>query len=296
MKQKQDYEEAQIKLTNTKSTEDNIPQPEHLAGSTTPVNINPPLSRPSPGYEDLDPTGYEQIHPAAQKRPSPKSKRDFDDYNDPADSLPEHFLRDRKAKLSGHGSSSSSSSPKKQKAFQLSTSTDEYTEVFDNLPPGEVGVVGLPKTRAMSESHSSRKRTSPKHGVVQNGLKESGVSRPAGGSLENVQGFGDRMDSTRQSKRDSAKEIVELDLSKRKFRMTSGKRDIKKSKDTIDGEISTEVESSKKFEVSAEVSNQSYAVVNLADKQKYRTESDDIKKEGSGAPRHYGNEVEALKA
>ena len=262
------------------------------------MNISPPIFRPSPGYEDLDPSGYDQVHPAAQKPPSPKSKHDFDDYNDPADTLPEHILRDRKAKLSGHGSSSSSSQ-KKQRTFQLSTSTDEYTEVFDNLPPGEVGVVGLPKTRAMSDSSSSTKKTSPKHGVIQNGLKESNVSQPAGGSLENVQGFGDRMDSTRQSKRDSTKEIVELDLGKRKFRMTSGKRDAKTNKDMIDGEMSMEMETSKKFEVSAEECDQSYAVVNLADKQKYRPESDGIKKEGSGAPKHYGsndNELEATKA
>ena len=260
---------AQTNPTTTSKRKENSPKPAPQV-----------FSRPTPGYEDIDP-----IEPAAQTsvEPTTKNKRPprADDYNDPLDCLPPNHP------LTGQITGNLKSSQKK-KTFQLSTSPDVYTEVFDSLTSSGAP---QPTCKVVSNSRPDKNKArasfsgSPTQyaNIAENGLKENLTNSVPGGSLDNVSGLRERGDTTRQSKRDSGKEIVELDFSKKRFRVASKSG---KHEDTIqdktDGETSPKGGSPKKAD-----REEAYAVVNLADKQRYRAESDSTKKEGSGTPSHF---------
>ena len=330
IKSREQYEQAQLVSSKPESEQEIIPSTETETGvtsntATSEVKENSPkpapqvFSRPTPGYEDIDPIesaaqanttvtpevkksspkpspqvfspstpGYEDIdptEPAAKTSvaPTTENKRSprVDDYNDPLDCLPPNHP------LAGQITGRSSS--QKKKTFQLSTSADDYTEVFDSLTSS-----GAPLPKVMPDSRPGKYKArasfsgSPTQcaSITENGLKENLTNSVPGGSLDNVSGLRERGGTTRQSKRDSGKEIVELDFSKKRFRVTS-----KSSKqedliqDKTDGETSPKGGSPKKVD-----KEEPYAMVNLSDKQRYRAESDNIKKEGSGVPSHYGPE------
>lgn len=293
-KKRDEYEEAQLAMS----------QPEHTQEHASPnaptiVTIHPEsreqvFFKPSPGYEDIEiettkpllkTTTTETHYQSAPSRstngyqdtappPTVGSTPRIGDYNNPIDYLPaDHFLLDKTVK------------PSAPSTKIISTSIDTYSEVFDSRGnDGGGNMVILPKVRAMSDSkpvrEGSLKKSSgspsrPGH-AYENGPLEVGSSGRPAKSMDNITGFGERLDPIRQSKRDDVKEVVELDFTKKRFRVTSTKR----RKDMTDGEISPSGDK-----------KESYAVVNLADKRCYRAESDNIKQEGSGFPSHYGPEA-----
>ncbi len=293
-RKRDEYEEAQLAMSQPERTQ------EHASpNAATRVMISPESEsreqqffKPSLGYEDIEiettepmlKTTTETYHQSAPSRstnhgydsPIVGSTPRIGDYNNPIDYLPtDHFLLDKTVKPSA---------PKASTKI-ISTSVDTYSEVFDSRESDGGGniMVILPKVRAMSDSkpvrESSLKKSngSPSHPgrVYENGPLEVGSSGRPAHSMDNVTGFGERLDCIRQSKRDDVKEVVELDFTKKKFRVTSTRR-----KDMTGGEVSP-----------SGAKEESYAVVNLADKRCYRAESDNIKQEGSGFPRHYGPEA-----
>ncbi len=291
LKKREEYEETQLlanqpmSFSESNNTKENI-SPIDTRAPTAEIITQPFVNaaNAAPGYEDVEPlTTIEPLSKSAPQRlvpsnygyedanPPVSSTPRIGDYNNPIDYLPEdHFLLDSKLKVGTPGTSSKI----------VSTSVDEYSEVFDRRGDGGNMII-LPKVRAMSDSKPvrdvSRKKSSgnsptrPEIKYENGPLGGSSYERPAA-SMDSV----DRITSNKQFKRDDTKEVVELDFTKKKFRVASTKR----SKDVTDGDVSPP----------AKV-KEDYAMVNLADKRCYRAESDSCKQDGSGIPLHYGPEA-----
>ena len=244
----------------------------------------------------------------------PKSEGNY--YN-PADALPNPFGNPGRTNSTGK-----SSPPDGNRRFKLNGITGGnptpetngfYTEVFDSLPAGEVQAVSrsMPKAdRAFSDSSSRDQRKyipgyedvslddqSSSAGGSDGVIKPS--SLPARSMDDLVSDEGVKRHSMPHGRRESAKEEVQLvDAKTRSFRISKKKGGAssngKEHKGSSDGEgtdgdidMSRVKEKEAMFELSDGVGLDSYALVNLTDKQKYRTEDDVMKQEGSGTPRHY---------
>ena len=279
-----------------------------------------------PGFDDINPPGpgYEDI-PGPLSRSAPTKSNQ---YEDPRDAIHNNdkLLKNLKGGASHTQQHGGGNSPPDKKKFQMSDTTEgeDYTPVFDTLPSGEIPqVVQRSSVRAMSDSSSDPKahkdnvRSSFPH---QDGTSPQNidVAKPAISSPETSPNLGERKDSARKSKRASDKEVVEFDptcnKNKKVFRVTSTKKrkhpakENTDSKDSPDGEMNGGTSSSesspvkeKEFHISDGLPSESYAVVNLTDKKKYRAEADILKSEGSGVPQHYRpplvrSEAEAITA
>lgn len=300
LKKREEYEEAQLVANQPMSFSGSDRAKENVSPHTTRVPMSAqvrthPFINTAPGYEDVEPetttTTTEPLAKSAPQRLAPNSPGYEDvtasdvpvgssprigDYNNPIDYLPEdHFLMDSKVKVGA---------PRRSSKI-VSTSVDEYSEVFDRRDSNGGNMIILPKVRAMSDSKphrdGSRKKSSGNSPTRPDNAYENGPlgvgERPAV-STDNVTGLGDRISSAKQSKRDYTKEVVELDFTKKRFRVASTKRS-KEGCETTDGDVSPNK------------AKEDYAMVNLADKRCYRAESDSCKQEGSGIPLRYGPEA-----
>lgn len=248
----------------------------------------------------------------------------IDPYEDPVDAV---LHKVGVAKKSG-GSPQS----KKLNIGGADTVGEEYTVVFDTLPTGQVEKVQpiLAKTvRGLSDSSPTRKSprtptaptpaataltgpatspsltTSYENSPFHSSANDAVADESPGASDDSNPGKVKRQDSTRQSNRKPAKEVVEFDPNKpKKFRMTSS---IKKRSDgkTDDGVNLTDASPmasqtdegtqwaeaattpTRSFSIHTAGGQLSYALVNMEDKKKNRMVSDASKTEGSGVPQHY---------
>ena len=268
----------------------------------------------TPGYDDVeDPRplpGYDTVVVLSKSAPVSR-KIDRGEYEDPADAVPrevaaaQSHLRGIKSNVVVPKSQVSPSEPKK---FQLTTNVDDkYTAVYN---PGEGEAIGQPVSMklAMSDSspshhlingsHSSPGKQ-PHHYTNTAGGMEAGNSS-SGGSMDDMSKGFDRKEPIRGSKHKSAKEEVEFDpTSKKVFRVTSTKKkQAANGRDLPDGggEEGSNGDSSpnskshmkeKRFDLYGDNNMEEYSMVNVADKKKYRTEDDVMKKEGSGIPQRY---------
>ena len=202
-----------------------------------------------------------------------------------------------------------------------------YSDVFDKLPPNQAESVGRPmpkSVRTISDSHGPRYDPGYEDVGDLSSNSEGGTAvKPSSlpsGSLGDIDVAGNqdtkRFSGPHGGRRESSKEMVKMDLKTRNFRLTSTGQAKKTRVDTENPEpedsnfnnnkstvsptqehvVSMEdVDAAKKlklkeaaFEIEeAQPRSDSYAMVNVADKQQYRAEADGDKAEGSGAPRHY---------
>ncbi len=294
LKKREEYEEAQLLANQPMSFSESGSSQKNISPVTARVPMSAevrtqPFVKPAPGYEDIEPA-TEPLSKSAPQRLAPNSHSFEDispsdvpvgstprigDYNNPIDYLPDdHFLLDPKLKVGTPGRSSNI----------VSTSVDEYSEVFDKRDSNGGNMIILPTVRAMSDSKpardGSRKKSSrsslTRPDNVNGPIGDESCERSAK-SMDNV--TGDQTIPAKQSKRDDTKEVVELDFTKKRFRMASTKRS-KENRDATDG-----------GDVSPGKAKEDYAMVNLADKRCYRAESDNCKSEGSGIPLRYGPEA-----
>ena len=271
----------------------------------------------SPGYEDVEPQspGYDNVMPISKSAQASQNGNPSvtnvgggvgGEYEDPADAVANEIgVRHLRGSPKGRAvvAPKSQISPEKPRKFQFSSSVnDKYTDVYNPGDGEMVGQSGLSK-RALSDSSANRLvngRHSPgklahhyQNTIGTGGGEEGGHS--SGSSLDDMSKVMDRTEPIRSSKHKSAKEEVEFDPTSRKvFRVTSTKK--KRSpngRDLPDGGESNGDSSpdakikEKQFNLSDELSGEEYSMVNVADKQKYRTEDDTMKKEGSGIPQRY---------
>jgi hypothetical protein len=236
-----------------------------------------------PGYEEVSIQPHSELEQGGQSVSDP--------YASPADAVPR-----TPGKVGG-----AKKSPKKLSVGTGVLATgDNYTPVFNTLPTGHVQRVSPAQgpgrtTRALSDSSPAAQ--SPKALVA----SYENTSPPKDGSEQvgatGGAGIGDRKDRNRQSSRGHAKEVVELDPNRKKFRMTSDvrKKSDQRSMDCSDQPDGGSQESegaahvpSRPFSIHTEDQGKlSYALVNMDDKMKYRLETGAIKSEGSGTPQHY---------
>ena len=252
------------------------------------------------------PPGYEDV---------PGPRLPDDDYNHPADMIAGHV---NPKETSPCKSSPPGGGRKFQIEPKMSTSQEEYTAVFDTLPEGKAERIGRPRPRGHSDSSPLVRNFSGDHHSdpteLNFGPDLSGVAKPSSlpsHSLEDLAGSMPRNETKRQStKRDSAKEFVEIDTRTKTVRMESQRKRkpngiannncnnnyLDNDGDSPDGSakgaepaVSASAVKSKlkEFEISGDGPSDEYATVNLTDKQQYRTEADVTKREGSGKPQHY---------
>ena len=232
------------------------------------------------------------------------TKSDDDAYNDPADVVARSSLF-REGRVSSSGEAS--------RKFQIGSSpkpgVEEYTEVFDRLPIGEVERVSGPNFKLGGQVLST---SPPPNGM--NGYEDvtseeclKPGSLPAG-SMEFLADDDTRRFSMPAGKRQSAgkdKEEVKYDPTAKKFLSESQrkkKRNMNSNNHNGQWKRSPEKPARKmpsfedesplkpkeaRFEMTDGFPQESYAEVNLTDKQKYRAEEDGLKREGSGVPLHY---------
>ena len=288
------------------------PSPSSLAAQTAKPKMVKTLNF-APGYEDMEPPspGYDMVVPISKSGPT-STKGNVSstqiggggEYEDPADAV-HHDIGVHKLQGGAVVAPKSQISPDKPKKFQLATSLDlKYTDVYN---PGDGETIGQPTAatkRAISESTRNRVvngNHSPgklaHHYQNTAGVGEGTTS--SGDSLDDLPAVMDRADQVRGSKKHkSAKEEVKFDPSKKVFRMTSTRkkqavngRDFPDQGGDSTGDSSPDAkmsEKEKQFNLSDENSGgEEYSIVNMADKSKYRTEDDVIKKEGSGVPQRY---------
>lgn len=268
-----------------------------------------------PGYEDMDPLpspGYDMVIPLSKSAPVSNDPTDVGggEYEDPADAL-HHTIGVHKLHGGAVVAPKSQISPDKPKKFQLTTNLDtRYTDVYN---PGEGETIGQPATVSqrgkleMTPNNVVNGTHSPSK-LVHHYQNTVGGGEGSGDSLDEFQRDMDRQEPIRTSKKHkSAKEEVEFDpTSKRVFRVTSTKRkreangrDFSDNNGYSNGDSSPDAklgEKEKQFNMSDENSGgEEYSMVNMADKCKYRTEDDVMKKEGSGIPQRYSAAKSPLK-
>ena len=320
-KQRREYEERQLSKMDeaaatavTKSGSQNQRQSPPTGGGS-PVAKSAQSSSAvkvlsfNPGYEDVEAAspGYDMVVPVSKSAPATGGGVIVGgEYEDPADAVA-HEISIRQLSRGGVKGAvvapKSQISPDKPKKFQMTASLNErYTDVYN---PGDGETIGQPKSRAMSESAANNTRIvnghhQPHH--YQNTLG-GGATNSSGESLDDVthQPF-DRKEPIRGSKHKSAKEEVEFDPTARKvFRVTSTKKkQLTNGKDYLDGgesngDSSPESKKEKGFNLLDEQNGEEYSMVNVADKARYRTEDDMMKKEGSGVPQRYSAAKSPLK-
>ncbi len=200
---------------------------------------------------------------------------------------------------------------------------DEYSDVFDHLPQGKMELVARPPVvqndRTLSDtSLQARQKAGRMIGgyedVGGSSSEEGGMAVKPGslptGSLEHLaeEDTQERHFSMPAGRRHAVgrddKEMVSFDRTANKY-MTESMRK-KKPVPMAMGNESTKINghkvctsvgdspdgpSKKSTEMvdssDGSVSPDSYSVVNIADKKRYRAEADGMKKDGSGAPSHY---------
>ena len=282
LKKKQQYKEQEVNRQAGQPSQQGTPKPAATGTNIKVRSISPP------GYEDV-----------------PEPLHADDDYKNPVDTLPGHFLSSIPAKASPPGGG---------RKFQMEQRKDagpeEYTSVFDSLPPEKAERIGEPMKRHSDSSPLARQFSGDNHSdptefnfnAALPSVAEMKSSSLPPNSLEDLVGNESKRHS---SKRNSAKELVEFDPTTRKGRMESQRKKKPKLNGTVSKNDDNERDSpdggakgaesagsaslvkSKEFEVSGDNMSDSYAVVTLADKKQYRTEADIMKKEGSGKPEHY---------
>lgn len=294
-KEQELYEERKLKEQEVQQSK---PNP---AATNSCMNTRSSIS--PPGYEDV-----------------PDPRRPDNDYNNPVDTIPGHFM---KSKETSPGKSSPPAGGRKfQIESRMNEGQEEYTPVFDTLPKGKSERIGMPpssRPRGHSDSSPLVRNFSGDHHSdptefnfdPPNSSGEKPSSLPAH-SLENLAHSVPQNETKRQSmKRNSAKELVEIDTTTKKVRMESQRKKRKpngiannncnnnyldRDRDSADGGVngvepagSASPVKSKlaEFEISGDGPSDEYAQVNLTDKQQYRTEADVTKREGSGRPQHY---------
>ena len=308
-KQRKEYEERELRKMAAASATATQKQPPSPAKASPPASAQRGAVKAlnfTPGYEDIDQRpspGYDMVvPPMSRSAPVSRKVNGSGAYEDPADALPREVtvphLHGNKGAVVAPKSQISPNEPKFQ--FSTSAADERYTEVFN---PGEGETIGQQTTtvtKSMSDStphhivngsHSPGKQLHHYQNTVGGELGNS-----SGGSMDDEPGMIDRKEPGRESKRKSAKEVVEFDpTAKKVFRVTSTKKkQAVNGRDLPDGESSGDSspdakshDKGKQFSLSGEQSGEDYSMVNVADKQKYRTEDDTIKKEGSGVPQRY---------
>ena len=288
LKEQQQYEEQELKHQDNQPSQQDTPKP-----ATTGINMK---------VRSISPPGYEDV---------PDPHHADDDYKNPADTLPGHFMSSSPVKVSPPGGGR-----KFQIEHRKDAGQDEYTPVFDSLGPGKAERIGEPVIRPRGHSDSSplvKQFSGDNHSdptefnfntAVLPIVAEGKSSSLPPNSLEDlVEAYSESKRPS--SKRNSAKEFVEFDPTTRKGRMESQRKKKPKLNGTVSKNDDNERDSpdgdakgaesagsaspvkSKEFEVSGGNMSDSYAVVALVDKKQYRTEADMMKKEGSGKPEHY---------
>ena len=116
LKKKQQYKEQEVNRQAGQPSQQGTPKPAATGTNIKVRSISPP------GYEDV-----------------PEPLHADDDYKNPVDTLPHHFLSSIPAKASPPGGG---------RKFQMEQRKDagpeEYTSVFDSLPPEKAEWIGEP--------------------------------------------------------------------------------------------------------------------------------------------------------
>ena len=267
----------------------------------------------TPGYEDvqdLPMPGYDTVTLLSKSAPVSRKvdKSKNGEYEDPADAVPREIHSQLRGTKSNVIVPKSQISPNEPRKFQPSTNVgDKYTDVYN---PGEGETIGQPVSmkRAMSDSSPSHRLINSSHSSpgkqphhYQNTAGGTEMANSSsGGSLDDMPKAFDRKEPARGSKHKSAKEEVEFDpTAKKVFRVTSTKKKrTANGRDAPDGGGGEDSngdsspdskihEKEKRFDLYGDYSGEEYSMVNVADKRKYRTEDDTMKKEGSGVPQRY---------
>ena len=292
-KERADYEQRQLdKMAEmrAKRAAGDDPQQQVATGTiVTPLSASPPQGG-----------GYETVAPLS----SSVARGGTDPYEDPADAV---------ASVKKDAIKKSPVQPAKKMSVGIGGGVgEEYTPVFNTLPKGQVEKIHTQagkSGRSMSDSASptakSPHSTKPTSFTVsyenspspsKSGASPAHVHKPPASNESSPEEMR-RQDSTRLSSRKPAKEVVEFDPSKpRKFRVTSAAKRNEQRIEEVDGgsgerEASAAAPRTKSFSVQATVGTEdkgqlSYALVNMVDKKKRRSEQDMIKVEGSGIPQH----------
>lgn len=283
-------------------------------------------------YEEAELEVLKQ-HQKRGSRPENPKAPDTDDeneYRNPEDALPDHFRNAARGNSVGKGSS-----PPGERKFTIakpSGNPEEYTEVFDSLPPDQMQAVVRPvRQKAFSDSSPLPPRKKLFNGYEDLSLNggsttgdSDGVPKPnslPSRSLENLAEGYEHAESKRTSypastsrpgstkQRNMSKEVVRFDPQNKSFRLDGQKRRAGEAdnndeadsgynnRNSPDSDTATEAAKLKEqealFEITGEFSPDMYAMVNVADKQQYRTEADVMKSEGSGTPMRYRSGAQA---
>lgn len=298
-KQRMDYEEREMKkmAAASSSVSSNTATEGGSAVQMSKHSVVKTLNF-VPGYEDMDPlpsSGYDMVVPLSKSTPVSKNPTDVGggEYEDPVDAI-HHDIGIHKLHGGAVVAPKSQISPDKPKKFQLTTSLDKkYTDVYN---PGEGETISQ-KAKSESTPNNVVNGTHSPTKLMHHYQNTMGVGEGSGDSLDELQQSMERKEPIRSSKKHkSAKEEVEFDpTSKKLFRVTSAKKkreangkDFPDHNGYSNGDSSPDAKKEKQFNMSDEHSGgEEYSMVNMADKCKYRTEDDDIKKEGSGVPQRY---------
>ena len=255
---------------------------------------------------------------------SPEREGSDDLYTNPADAIADEeavkaaakkgSLKKKKRKRESRKSESESVSSAEQHVPEL------YTTVFDHLPVGEREVVQTKRGVSGSPSPHTERRTLGEGGggggvkrdvCGYEDVEDDMIARSAPSKDSPFSGGVAKLDDTYVAKkselkkryshpassrrdREGAKELVEVNpRSKKPVTLSSGRRK-KIQKEEVDGEEGEGPKSAdssptaKEFGITDKGGPQdSYAMVDMAGKFRYRAESDSMKREGSGAPKHY---------
>lgn len=237
--------------------------------------------------------GYEDVEPVTHTAGVVVDHGESDTYASPADAV---------ADTPGKVGVVIRSPKKLSIATGVSTTGENYTPVFNTLPRGQVETVPPTRaTRTLSDSSPAARSSKGATTAYENSPWPSPSKDEVGVAVGGAAGgIGDRQEGNRQSKRGSAKEVVEFDPNKeRKFRVTSDAAKKKVDTEQTDSSQSSQENSqwdsvatahvpTRPFSIHTEEQGQlSYALVNMEDKQRYRLEVNAIKSEGSGVPQHY---------
>ncbi len=274
-----EYEEWEMRQLAKPQSRESQGLPEEVRGGGGAV----------PGYEDIDPV-------------------DTDLYRNPADALA-HVSQLPRARFSGSGLDGGA--PRKLQISSVPQDgprPDEYSDVFDHLPQSRTELIAKPPAgRGNQASSAEAQRKLGGYEDVGSSSEEGMVVGKPGslptGSLEHLaeEDSPNRRYSMPAGRRHGVarddKEMVSFDRKANKYMTESMRR----KKDVVTTEQGSprvnghkESESpdgqspSKALDSSdGSLSPDSYSVVNIADKQKYRAEEDGLKREGSGRPARY---------
>ena len=298
-KERADYEEKQLQEMKAKK----LGTSSQSSGMVVPLSSSPE-KKVVAGYEDIDPLdfiGTKQESAATSAPTDEPPKRVIDPYEDPADAVKRNLTGIMKTPLQQE---------KKMNIAPVTVRNQKYTPVFNVLPEshmgrsvlseghtGRVPQVSNGKTSSDNSPNGSPKQSASQIQPIPKYENKPGQSNA--GSVKSENELFWSQEGIRQSKRSAAaKEVVEFNPDKQKFRMTSMKKKKKQEGNGTDGGTLEVSGGARAIQTSGEepaviMDNleakgaRTYSIVNMSDKRKNRMKSDISKCEGSGVPQRY---------